>query len=116
MNKEEAKINIVRSQLLHKAKLRAREKGLEFTITRDDVVIPSQCPILGEPIQVRANTFNRWAPSLDRINNALGYVPGNVRVISWQANYVKGNMTVEQIERLYKYVKGELECVDSGVP
>ena len=108
MDKETAKINIVRSQLLHKAKLRAKEKGLEFTITRDDVVIPSHCPILLEPIQVRAATFNRWAPSLDRIDNGLGYVPGNVRIISWQANYVKGNMTVDQIERLYLYVKGKL--------
>lgn len=106
--KEKAKIDIVRSQLLYKAKLRAKEKGLEFTITRDDVHIPTHCPILGEPIQVRASTFNRWAPSLDRIDNSLGYIPGNVRIISWQANYVKGNMTVEQIERLYLYVKGEL--------
>lgn len=106
--KTEAQINVVRSQLLYKAKLRAKEKGLEFTISRDDVVIPDTCPILGEPIQVRANTFNRWAPSLDRIDNSLGYIPGNVRIISWQANYVKGNMTVEQIERLYLYVKGKL--------
>lgn len=108
MNKEEAKINIVRSQLLYKAKLRAKEKGLEFTITRDDVVIPDVCPILNEPIQVRASTFNRWAPSLDRIDNSLGYIPGNVRIISWQANYVKGAMSLEQIKRMYLYSIGEI--------
>jgi hypothetical protein len=106
--KAQAQINIVRSQLLHKAKLRAKEKGLEFTITRDDVVIPELCPILLEPLRIKSGTFNRLSPSLDRINNNLGYVPGNVKIISWQANYVKANMTPEQVERLYWYVKGEL--------
>lgn len=37
------------------------------------------------------------APSLDRIRPALGYVPGNVRVISYKANRLRNNGTFIEI-------------------
>lgn len=35
-----------------------------------------------------------------------GYTKDNTRVISWKANQYKGNMTVEEVESLLKYMKG----------
>jgi uncharacterized membrane protein len=45
--------------------------------------------------------------SLDRVDNTKGYVKGNVKVISFWANQMKGNMDVEQVEALLKYMKGD---------
>lgn len=80
-------------------------KGLEFNIEISDIVIPNICPIL----RIKLGRFDRkTAPSLDRIDNTRGYIKGNVRVISNRANVMKGDMSLEDIERLSAYAKGEL--------
>lgn len=38
--------------------------------------------------------------SLDRIIPGKGYVVGNVRIISWRANQLKSNGTVEEFEKI----------------
>jgi len=45
------------------------------------------------------------APSIDRVDNSKGYVPGNVRIISWRANRLKNDATVEEMELIIKYMK-----------
>jgi len=45
------------------------------------------------------------APTVDRIDNRLGYVKGNIEVISYKANRIKGHLTVSEIEMLLKYMK-----------
>jgi len=45
------------------------------------------------------------SPSLDRINNLLGYVKGNVHVISMKANRIKTDATVEELEQVVSYLK-----------
>ena len=46
------------------------------------------------------------SPTLDRIVPELGYVPGNVAVISWKANRLKGNNTdPELFEKVAKYIR-----------
>lgn len=49
-------------------------------------------------------TYNSF--SLDRKDNSKGYTKDNTRVISWLANGRKGDLSVKQIERLHRYVKG----------
>jgi len=95
------------TNLFINARSRSREKGIEFTITKEDIVIPKTCPLLGTPIKIGGGD---WAPSLDRINGDLGYVPGNVMVVSFRANYIKSNATYQELEilaaNLKKIVKG----------
>jgi hypothetical protein len=79
-------------QLWNLAKQRAKAKGLEFTITPDDIVIPERCPILG--VVLERNTGygpSPRSPSLDRIEATKGYVSGNVAVISYRANAIKSD-------------------------
>lgn len=84
--------------MLYAAKLRAKEKGLECTISLRDVVIPGECPLLGVPL-VSGNRRRPvdGSPTLDRIDNTMGYVPGNVWVISYRANKIKNDATVAEL-------------------
>lgn len=86
--------------MLRKARRRSREKGMECNITRDDITIPDFCPVLGIPLARTAVKVSHGSPSLDRIDNSKGYVRGNVRVISYRANILKSNATVDELERV----------------
>lgn len=82
--------------LLHCAKRRAKERGIEFNIDYSDVVIPDVCPVLNVKLEKRTV----YAPSLDRIDNTKGYIKGNVWVISWRANQLKSSATLEELKLL----------------
>ena len=96
-------------QMRNNAKIRAKAKGLPFTITTKDIVIPDVCPVLGVPL-TRPDGTSRgpgpYTPSLDRIVPELGYVPGNVRVISYRANRIRNDATIEELEAVLRYTKG----------
>ncbi len=94
--------------LLRNAKKRAKTRGIAFTIGRSDISLPTHCPILGYLLTKNRGAISKSSYSLDRIDNSKGYIPGNIRVISFWANTLKDNLTFEQIENLYKYVKGEI--------
>jgi hypothetical protein len=81
------------------AAARARRKDIPFAITKEDVSIPSTCPILGIPLSSETKRHD-GSPTLDRIDNDLGYVKGNVIVISWRANRIKSDATKEELRAL----------------
>lgn len=92
--------------LFMRAKYRAKEDNSPFTITENDFEIPSHCPLLNIPIFFHPRIIGSGrgsaraqdnAMSLDKIDPTLGYVPGNVRVISFLANSMKRNATREQL-------------------
>ena len=91
-------------RLFNAARARAKKKGIEFSISVSDIQIPGECPILKIPIFVKGGRQTSNSPSIDRIDDSIGYVKDNVCVISYKANACKSNLTKEQIERLYKYV------------
>jgi hypothetical protein len=84
------------------AKGRARDQGLPFTIKSSDIVVPNYCPILGIPIYSSKVKFTDHSPSLDRIRPELGYVIGNVQVISMRANILKNNATLRELQEVTK--------------
>jgi len=86
--------------MLHRAKRRAKFKGLDFLITLADIEpIPDICPVLDLTLNWdRAGLPAGDSPSLDRIDNSLGYVPGNVMVISNRANMIKCDATAEEVQ------------------
>lgn len=91
--------------LVERAKERARTRDLPFDLTTKDVAVPTICPALGIPLitgQKRAAT----SPSLDRIQPQLGYVAGNVRVLSDRANRLKGNLDLIELRARAEKAKG----------
>lgn len=96
-------------QLLRAAKKRADARGLLFLITVEDVVIPDKCPALGTPLvrNVGGRTGAPNSPSLDRIIPELGYIPGNVQVISHKANMMKQNATKDELRAFARWVLSE---------
>lgn len=86
-----------KKQILHRTKARAKEKGFEFNIDEDDIVIPEICPILEIPIVVGTKGEYEYSPSIDRIDNSKGYIKGNVQIISKKANSMKNSATSAEL-------------------
>jgi hypothetical protein len=95
--------------IVRNAKSRAKKKGLPFNITISDIIIPKTCPILGTPIFKSIGTKTQNTPSLDRIKPMLGYVKGNIQIISHLANLMKQDASLEQIVCLGDWAKNMLK-------
>jgi hypothetical protein len=79
--------------------LRRGREPLDFDIEVSDIVIPTHCPILGIELSWKEGGPRApWKPSLDRIDSSKGYVKGNVQVISYRANVLKRDMTLEEAQ------------------
>lgn len=70
--------------------------GKEWTIEFGDLSFPTHCPVLNIPLNYFAEKRCESSPSFDRINPSLGYVKGNVAVISWRANRIKNDGSAEE--------------------
>lgn len=90
-------------ELLKAAKKRAKEHNVAFGLTLADINVPALCPVLGVPIVVSRGRCSPTSPSLDRIDPTLGYVPGNVIVVSHRANTIKSDATVTELGRVYRF-------------
>lgn len=86
-------------RLLWAAKKRAKEQGLPFNIEESDIVIPTLCPYLKVHLVLNAKRgcSRTNVMSLDRKIPELGYVKGNIEVISHLANTMKSNANIEQL-------------------
>ena len=89
-----------RSEMWSRAKYRAKQRGHEFAITKDDIVIPDKCPLLGIPLIKNKTIQQGNSPSLDRKDPTKGYIKGNVWVISNRANTLKNDATLQELKTL----------------
>ena len=101
-NSAKARENLARF-LCVRAKARAAEKGIPFEITPADLTVPAICPVLG--IEMTFGGDRETSPTIDRVIPALGYVPGNVRVISYRANRIKTDATLAELLALVAYIQ-----------
>ena len=69
----------------------AKVDRIEFTISMNDLSYPVMCPLLGIPIHYHSSYSRDNWPSIDRIDNSKGYIPGNVWIISSRANRIKSD-------------------------
>ncbi|QBQ72838.1 hypothetical protein CRP7_gp45 [Roseobacter phage CRP-7] len=92
-------------KMYRRAKSRARNKGLMFDLEKSDIFIPDLCPILGIPLICHKGS-GAWpdSPSLDKVDPTLGYVKGNVWVISQRANQMKGSANSEELVAFANWV------------
>jgi len=103
-DREWRKANIELSKL-YSSKRRAEKEGLPFDLKIEDLEVPEKCPILGLELKVGSDSSLEVSPSLDRIVPELGYVKGNIRVISGRANRLKSDASIEELEAILKYMK-----------
>lgn len=90
--------------MLHNAKGRARRNNLPFNLEEADIVIPDYCPILGIKLESQSKQ-HAGSPTLDKIVPELGYVKGNVQVISHRANLIKSDASIEELEKVIEFLK-----------
>lgn len=84
---------------------KAKENGLGFDLELSDINIPDLCPLLEIPLKIGNGIKTDNSPSVDRINPKLGYVKGNVWIISDKANRMKNDGSPEEIFLLAKNIK-----------
>lgn len=91
----------------------AKKNGIPFTISFDELEKPEYCPVLGVKLNYGCSTGldgkqtrDPNKASIDKVIPELGYIPGNVFVISWRANKLKSDMSVTELEKILNYMKG----------
>lgn len=108
--------------LLARIKSKCLKNNIPFDLTIDDLVIPDVCPIFGIPLKFGVKTPNSFketrgcatpddSPSVDRIFPHLGYVKGNVVIISFRANNLKSNASPEELQLLSDFYKRYIKVI-----
>lgn len=91
----------------------ASRRNIEFTLTLTDVrqlLKQKYCHFTGVPLLIPEGVAENTPEfqntlSIDRLDNEQGYVRGNVVACTYFINRLKGNMTLEQIQQLYRGVE-----------
>ena len=94
-----------RKNMLRSAHSRARKKGLPFNLTLEDIVIPERCPVLGTILVTGEGKPTKNSPTLDKFRPEFGHTKSNVSVISYRANAIKNDATLEELERIVEWMK-----------
>lgn len=94
--------------LWHNAKQRSRDLGKDFNLELEDLVLPKVCPLLNIPIVKGVGWYSDNSPTLDRIIPDLGYVKGNVWIISMRANRIKNDASLQELELIYNNLKNKM--------
>lgn len=92
----------VKAQMLMAAKARAKKANVPFDLTEKDIIVPTYCPVFGVKLErsLGSRGGGPCSPSLDRIVPSLGYVPGNIVVVSLRANRAKSDLSAEELAAL----------------
>lgn len=107
-------------KLFFAARHRAKSKGSDCTITQQDIVDQYEeqdglCAVTGIQMSMgygggRCSTHM----SLDRIDNAKGYIPGNIRLVCDRVNIMRGTMSdYELIDWCQKIVDNSTADIDT---
>ena len=95
--------------LLNASKQRAQLKGIEHTLTLEQLISiypkDNKCPGFGTELKFGNAGFRDHSPSIDKIDHTKGYTLDNVQILSWRANRLKVDATVQELELLLNYMK-----------
>lgn len=79
--------------IVARCRVNAKKRGVPFDLVKEDIYVPEVCPVLGIPLIRTPREKTPGTPTIDRHIPALGYIKGNVSVISWRANRLKMDET-----------------------
>lgn len=96
--------NNIEKVILSRTKKRAMQSNLPFNLTISDIIIPKICPILEIPLFIGTKESYKNSPSIDKIIPELGYVQGNIKIISMLANMMKNSADVDLLTKFSKNI------------
>ncbi len=99
--------------MLNAARSRAKRVGIPFDLSIKDIHIPDTCPVLGIPL-FHGVRNNPHSPTLDRVDNDIGYLKGNVVVVSQRANKLKSDATVAELKALASFYEAQAQKISSA--
>lgn len=106
LSKTEQKLLKKRIFMWQRKKYWADRHSVPFNLKFNDIVWPDKCPVLGFKLNYFSDKSSQHdRASFDRLDSTKGYVKGNVVIISFRANHLKSDGTVEEIEKILNYVK-----------
>lgn len=95
--------------LLNASKQRSKKKARENTLTIQDIkdAFPKDgmCPIFGIKMVFGDAGFRENSPSIDRLDSTKGYTKDNIQIISWKANRIKKDASIQELELILAYMK-----------
>ena len=94
-----------RPDMVARAKRRAQDLGLPFDLMKDDLPLATHCPVFGFAFEPGRGKPCDTTPTLDRIIPKLGYVKGNVIIVSFKANLIKSSATPDEILKVAKFYR-----------
>lgn len=68
-------------------------------------ILPNECPVFGTKFVFKGNKVSSESATLDRLVPELGYVPGNIAIISMKANRIKNAYGSEDILKVGEWLK-----------
>ena len=104
--------------LLKNIKRNCEIKNILFDISAEYIydIAPDICPVFKIALgwcKITGGKAKQNSPSIDRINPKLGYIEGNIQVISNFANTMKQNATPEQLKQFGEWAISQyrIPCV-----
>jgi hypothetical protein len=101
----------VASAMLSRAKGNAKSRGLEFKLSRawlDEKLAVGCCEVSKLPFNTEE--ANAFYPSIDRIDNSVGYLPSNCRLVVWIFNMAKNKYSDTEVMTLAKALVENSGC------
>ena len=96
-------------QMVSNAKIRSKADGRIFNISTEYIksIFPkdARCPVLGVKFDMtlKKGGTQKHSPTLDKIIPEKGYVKGNLIIVSWIVNRIKGDVNYDEMEKILKY-------------
>lgn len=87
-------------RMYNRTKFRAKKFNREFSISLEDIVFPTHCPIFGRPFIYGDHD---WTYSIDRIDNSKGYIKGNIVIVSNKANRLKNDASIDDLKKIVEF-------------
>lgn len=105
--RKDARYQVMRAAYRNKAK-NAKAVGIEFSIPFGEMEFPDVCPVLGMPLVYGGRQHQDNCATYDRLDPKKGYVSGNVNIISYRANRLKFNGTLDEIRAVADWMESKL--------
>jgi hypothetical protein len=77
---------------------------LEWDFTVEELIVPDYCPVLGIPLFFTEGKNTDNTPTMDRVDNTKGYTRDNIEIISYRANRIKNNASLDELVSIVMYV------------